>query len=187
MTSRKLRKSPMTGFGQYPDSVFKEQVSNCRVRCERNVILTLRFCRERMSFTPRWLNRRGSPGSWTCPTEAWSTSLTGSGPSWSWTRRRPRLPGSAVWTTTRRTGGTWWTWPSWYWPATRYPPSQIRSDKIGLRWFQLKLPLFQDFKPRVSADIRPAWQPAGVPTRHIGGAHQTDKTQPGPQQIDSNA
>ena len=30
MTSRKLRKSPMTGFGQYPDSVFKEQVSEAR-------------------------------------------------------------------------------------------------------------------------------------------------------------
>ena len=26
MTSRKMRKSTMTGFGQYPDSVFKEQV-----------------------------------------------------------------------------------------------------------------------------------------------------------------
>ena len=26
MTSRKLRKSPGAGFGQYPDSVFKEQV-----------------------------------------------------------------------------------------------------------------------------------------------------------------
>ena len=25
-TSRKMRKSTMTGFGQYPDSVFKEQV-----------------------------------------------------------------------------------------------------------------------------------------------------------------
>ena len=32
MTSRKMRKSTMTGFGQYPDSVFKEQVSASWVR-----------------------------------------------------------------------------------------------------------------------------------------------------------
>ena len=39
MTSRKMRKSSMTGFGQYPDSVFKEQV-----RTFRNTIGGLYLC-----------------------------------------------------------------------------------------------------------------------------------------------
>ena len=124
-TSRKMRKSTMTGFGQYPDSVFKEQVRTFKTGQE-----DLFFVSRTLKISIlKWWSRPGGQDSSTSAARAWLMCLTRSVSHWSrqitWPEYWPLISRGCHllmilaiivrcgvwWSLTRRRVSRWW--PGW--------------------------------------------------------------------------